>query len=1680
MSERHESWYAALNQGGLFLDPDRLPEGIAGAAPPLSSWAAERLQRELNRFEPGGDIAPLLDTVLEGVLRLGVPGVDGAGSWLKASAVPAEFSRRSITGEAVRPRRLWRGRSGARLPVFTDEEPRLGVGRGKRQQARVLEWLRADALPLALLANGRQWRLLYAGAEHEAWLECELGDGRYGPQLDALRLLLSPKTLTPEREGAPPPLLQAVLDTRKGQTRLSGELGERVREAVELLVREVLRGNDLPDAERPKAYQAAVRAVMRLVVILFAEARGLLPRDNAIYHESYGLQSLRAELERQGADEARLKERHAAWPRLLALFRLVHDGCAHEQMPVHRYGGKLFASSEPYDDLFGNPANGPSDHAVREILRCLTRARDSRPVDFSGLSTEYIGILYEGLLDYELHRAPADDAVLFLNLGDQPALPLRRLEELAEDRNALAALVEKAGKRKTLAVGSDDEEEAGEEGGTLEEEEEEETPSEAETPAAAATAASHDAHAAAQKRAAAWARHAVVAGGLVEKPRSRRPEVLRAYEEAVAARAESLIFKTYLPSEWYLVRFGGTRKGAGTFYTKPELARPTVERTLKPLCHAEDGAPRKPEEILSLKVCDPACGSGSFLVAAVRYLTDALYRSLVHHGRIQRADGRTMLKLAEGTPGGEALEAVAVKLPPDHPDFEETTRAQLKRYIVEGCIYGVDLDALAVELCRVALWIETMDRDLPFSFLDHKIKLGNSLVGCWFDQFRDYPVLAWEREGGDKNHGNGVHYRREEWTRAIKRFRNERVKPGLADWIRRHKQHGLFDRVEGFSPETIHDHGLAELQEMHRVDIHEPERQADLYARMEADAARKRLKEAFDAWCALWFWPADRLAAAPLPADFASPRPETLDLVRALHERHRFFHWELEFPDVFNASRHGFDAVVGNPPWENLQAHPAEFFSAVDPLFRGYGRLDSLAAMKQQFAALPGREREWLDYCAVFKAYANWSRNAGRPFGDGNDGGEVFSFGRGSADIHRLWRERRVHRSGYADQEHPFRHLGGGRIFTYKLFLEQAYALLQPAGRLGFLVPSAIYTDKGSTGLRHLFLERCRWEWLFSFENRDGIFEIDSRFKFCPVVLRKGAATEEVQAAFMHRDPADWSEAERHVIPYRKAQIQRFSPRTRAFLEIRSKRDLEILEKIYANSVLLGDQSDDGWKLKYALEFMMNTDAHLFPPRPQWEAKGYRPDEYSRWLLGPWRPRAGSADAPPDAPRHTLAPGILLSRDGQHFLHESEIQPDPESGQPGVALPLYEGRMIGQFDFSQKGWVHGKGRGAVWREIPFEYKQVEPQYLMLQGVAEDRLQGDFGRPKLGFMDIASATNARTMYSCLLSRVPNGHSAPVFRLEDGDRSASCALLAALNSLAFDYGLRLRIGGLHLTWHYLEEVAAPCRARLQQASVELLALGLAAPSPMFAPEWHYLGGQGRTRAPWRRQWAVSTAERLRLASMLDAIVSLIVGLDWNELAWILRDCDLPRGAVAGGHSRPLDPKGFWRMDQERNPELRHPVLALVAFADLLDSVKSAGDMKRGLGAFLSQNGGEGWMLPETLRLADLGPGHDDRARHPQPVRERLGERCFPWQLQQGVEESWRECELHARNLLGEAGFRRLQAERRGEVVAFPALRHGHSVAAEMPAGASDHADDRASQRSAPGVQAELFQSRKERTQ
>ena len=1574
-----------LGQAGRLLDRPAL-EALP-APQPLSRAALDALRDALTLVPKGkaasGEVlSTLFDVVLEDVCGLR----DG---WRKGSGLSALDGEKLLDGTVLKPRRVWSGPHGEALAVFAATDERVGMHRGRRAVAHVVEYLRRRKIPLGLLTNGREWRLVWADPDNLAWVEWAADRWLEGESASAalrlLRAVLSRASLLrADAEAELSPLLRAIRDTRRGQAKLSKELGERVRRAVETLLRARRPVLDpvWPAHSRSDVYTASCHFVMRLVVTLFAEARELLPTDNPIYHQAYGLRGLLESLDRAAPE--RRRARHSAWPRLLSLFKLLHQGSPHSAMLVPSYGGALFRPGQLEGEgvdralaVLESLADPPDDDTVHRVLVLLTRTTErvregagfrtvAVPVDFSELTSEYIGILYEGLLDYELHRA-GDEPIVFLSLGDQPALPLDRLEAMSD--KALASLVEKAKVKRAESEGEDEGEEDADEPADDDADEPAEQSAEEEDTRALDEAEIDDARAVALKRAVAWAARAAVAGKLVKPPRGKRSSARggprdtgndAAFQEELERAAQSLLADVKLPGELYLVRWGGTRKGAGTFYTRPQLTLPTVRRTLEPLLTGEDGKVRTPEAILALKVCDPAMGSGSFLVAALRVLTEAVVRSLHEHGRV--------------TKNGTAVRLDCALLPDADRELpEERIEAIVRRAVVEHCIYGVDKDRLAVELARVALWVETLDKRLPFTFLDHKLRCGDALIGTWIDRFRHYPLLAWWRQSPDEK-WKGVTHEPDQWAKALKARRNEVVAEQAAILSGQQR----LDRAE-VSDESLlaaFERVRAHYKKLRRVAAGRPDERARIWREhIQNDPALETVREAFDLWCALWFWPLDRLADAPSPLTLAAPSEEARAIVKQLRENKRFFHWELEFPDVFTEKGAGFDAIVANPPWETIQAQSKEFFSDLDPLYRSYGKQAALLRQRELFQADAIIEQRWLSHLASIKDLVNFARHAAEPFGDAeDDSGKPFvSLVARKADanrtLHKKWAAKR-RSAGFADPEHPFRYQGEGKPYSYKLFVEQGHALLRRGGELGIITPSGIYTDKGAMELRKLLLNRCRWRWLFGYENKGAIFDIHSSFKFAAILASKAGRTDAIRTAFMQRDLDDWAEA-RGTLPYPASLLRALSPTSLALVELRTPQDRQVLEAVYSDAKPLGPPSPDGWGAIFGREFNVTDDSKLFRNVIEWEALGFARSEFGRWR---------QADE--------------------------------------TAVPVYQGAMIHQFDFSFAGFAGGSGHAVQWERIGWKQKHFRPQNLM--SLSDTRAKPTASR--LLFRKIGNPTITRTMLASMAPAFPAVDTIVIVKsIETGSDLVLCAML---NSLVFDWHLRLRFGGSGgvgaLDHAKMHECVAPLPGHAQ-AALEAFTMRLNLPNELFAPDWLY---PERASRPWKQLWAVTPHERLRLRCILDAIVAALYGLSRDDLRWILRDCDHPVERVTNkAFARTLDPKGFWRVDKSEPPELRHTVLTQVAF-DALERLiaEHGGDRDKAIDAFANLNEGEGWMLPDTLRLSDHDLGHDERAKHPQPVASALSPRFYDWQLAQTPEESWAECERHARAILGDEEYER----------------------------------------------------------
>nr|WP_319537642.1 hypothetical protein [uncultured Methanospirillum sp.] len=1643
MVEVGVSWWSELRQNGMILSPTVLSEFVDGG-PVLERWPYERLRDAYTSFisqlERSPDKSSILytwfDTLFQGFLE------HPQDSCKKHGGIPEKYrvamSRKGAA--SLRPDRLILHAGDQDQPrflvLFDMESSRLGMHRGRAVYSSFLDLLRGTGHPVGILMNGRQFRLVYAGIDYDCWVEWEVDrwfeDDAGRAELEGFLQLCGPFGTQPRDD--PFPLLAAIQKSRTKQGELSQVLGEQTRQAVEKLlkaldknirdypeIREILSKNPstlemLSDTDQQSAlYQASIRLIMRLVVVLFAEARGLLPTDQVPYYESYGIGSLYESLKVAASVEGEvgLSEQFQAWSRLLSLFRLLFEGSDLPDLPMPAYGGHLFQSGDSGSQdvilralsLYEDERAAISDLVIFEILKLLKvgkiKAKVGRStkmvsgaVDFSDLRTEYIGMMYEGLLDYQLRIVkPEEEAIIFLNVGNQPALPFSLLKELSDAE--LKDLIKKLGKeqKEESVEGEDEAEEEEEQPEEIEEEESGEEEEEAVIEDSSGVSS----------EIILWAERVVEVAGLVKRPKGKNADPAE-FARLVRRRARSFISeeRVVLAGEMYLIRASGTRKGSGSFYTKPQLAVPTVHRTLEPLVYNIEGegidrklTPKKPEEILALKVCDPAMGSASFLVAALRFLSDALYESLWYHDKVPRTEkARRVLTLPFGdkSSGAEADELFPCRS--DEDAFESRTKARLKRYVVERCIYGVDLNPVAVELGKLSLWIETMDQKLPFSFLDHKIHVGNSLVGCWLDQVSEYPVMAWNRETGDEKH-TGVNHQKKTWADKLKAIRENQVKPEMIQIL----QAGGISRVDSFTDERVrktHTEAVRALEAVHNLSICDSSEQRELVWRggfiEHPDIIA--LKEACDLWCAVWFWPgkwySGESGIAPTPNLFYQPTEEIKTLTRQLAEEMKFFHWELMFPEVF-VKNGGFDAIIGNPPWEISKATSHEFFTVYDPIFRTRGKQEALNIQTDLFSKESEIETAWLHYCGRFKEMGNWVSSSAFPFGDPSDEKETFSFSRRtfeSATYHERWRIQRRKHESFTDLEHPFRHQGSADVNTYKLFLELSHSICNDNGRIGMIVPSGIYTDNGTVALRDLFINRCNWEFLFVFENRRKIFPIDSRFKYCPVIINKGGKTTSVLTAFMQHDSASWENPWKNLIEYTAVQVHTFSPNIRAFLEIKTHRDIGIINKIYiyTNSVLLGENGLEGWGIKYTTEFHMTNDSYLFPPLEWWKELGYTPDEYGRWH-------------PPEGEK----PELVYKR--------------REIGSPGdMALPLYQGRMIHQFDYSYQCYVDGSGNRTNWKIINFEEKNITSQYLIAE--SKFALKSSNNLARISFRDIARTTDLRTMICSIIPNYPCGNKVPLFiKNEFQDYSQYLSLVGILNSYIFDYILRIKQGSTSLNYYILAET--PLVKPNNYLYLYKFVLGLNCVNPIFAPLYTKIRRKSKFNSHWKSLWAITPHERLRLRCILDSIIAHLYGLEFEDFAWILKDCAHPTTHLRS-IKKTLDPKGFWRVDQTEVPELRHPVLALKAFLDL---------KKMGLEEFCALNDGDGWMIPDEITYATRPDGtieFDTTDGITVPVREKLGPRFLDWQLEGTPEESWAECERHARAILGDEEFERMMKD------------------------------------------------------
>ena len=598
--------------------------------------------------------------------------------------------------------------------------------------------------------------------------------------------------------------------------------------------------------------------------------------------------------------------------------------------------------------------------------------------------------------------------------------------------------------------------------------------------------------------------------------------------------AAATLLRRFEPGDFHFLP-GPGRKGSGSFYTPLPLVQDLVRHALGPPVEGRSAA-----EIESLRVLDPACGSAHFLVEAMRFLGRALHRAyVVEHG-------------GKAPPGFRGAWDTNHEVPDEEARGSEA-RAWCKRRIAERCLFGVDLNPTAVELARVSLWIESLAGDRPLSYFAHHVRCGNSILGTWLERLGEPPLptlRAKQARGGEPMSDIFA----EPVKEAIRKAADLRL---------------LIDRaadVGAVEPDSLDEYRFKEHQ---RRQAEEVLAAARLLFDFDLRSASAFVPEIWAEWPQLCGLAED---AGRLRA-YAEARP-WWPLAAEVIERERFFHWELEFPEVFlDGDGGGFDAVLGNPPWDKVKPDRKEFYGRHDVLIRAFvgGELDRRIGELQ--ATIPGLDRG-------FEAYEERVKTIAACLKKGGD-------------------------YRFQDWEVDGKSTGGDPD-AFKFFVERAHRLVREGGRVGYVVPSAIYNNEGCTGLRHLLLSEAQIERFYAFENRRKIFPIDSRYKFVSLVFRKGRPSADgFRAAFMRHDldelasdgPKDW------MVLVRRSELERLSPGTLAFLEYRSPRDREILLKMYGydedgNPVnprpLLGDQGPGTWNARFYSEFHMTNDRDLW------------------------------------------------------------------------------------------------------------------------------------------------------------------------------------------------------------------------------------------------------------------------------------------------------------------------------------------------------------------------------------------------------------------------------------------------------------------------------------------------------
>lgn len=732
---------------------------------------------------------------------------------------------------------------------------------------------------------------------------------------------------------------------------------------------------------------------------------------------------------------------------------------------------------------------------------------------------------------------------------------------------------------------------------------------------------------------------------------------------------------------------GNERKTSGSYYTPTSLISCLLDSALDPV--VEEAAANGEQAILDLKVCDPACGSGHFLVAAAH---------------------RIAKRLASARTG-------------DEEPSPEATRTAL-RDVIGRCLYGVDANPMAVELCKVSLWMEALEPGKPLSFLDAHVKCGNSLFGTTLAFIEEgIPDSAFKSaEGDDKELAKAL--RKQNAAEREGQITLEDIASGLVGQL----------ETDAAALEVERDDSVEELRAKERR-----------YAELASSTAYVQTKLAGDAWCAAFVQ--RKNADSPRITTglvrriaFRGVVPEDVrGHVDSLANQFRFFHWEVEFPHAFGRNSGGFDVVIGNPPWDQLELNDREFFSGSAPTIAA---TRTMATRRRLIEELATEQPE---------LFADFAR--ARRYVDGL--------------------KRFIHASGL----YPLTSFG--RLNLAPLFTESGIRHTAARGRAGFIVPTSIATDAFNQHFFANIVDRRLLVSLMSFENEEFIFPgIHHATKFCLLTLDIGGS-EQASFSFFARSVSDIYDKTR-VFSLTAEDFALLNPNTKTCPTFRTARDAEIVKEIYRRTPILvrehGNASESAWGFRGILMFMMNTDGSTFTDGETLEREGFT-------LQG------------------------ATYRDGTRR-----------------ALPLYEGKMIHQFDHRFGTYTGQTREQANQGKLPelTDADHADPNTRALPrywspSTAVERVLRERATSQwlIAWRDITSSVVARTVISAVIPKVAANDSLPIATLTVRPELAAC-FVANLNSFAFDYVARQKIGGSHLRFYTMHQLPVlPPRAFDRQA-------------------------------------------------------------------------------------------------------------------------------------------------------------------------------------------------------------------------------------------------------------------------